>query len=168
MNEILDFLMSSFVYILIAAMMLVGLGLSVFNSIGLFLIWGAMLVSGIYDGFDKVPVWIIVFFLLTSVLSVFIDNLTVMYGAKKMGAGKWGIVGAVLGAIVGLIVGNIFGVLIGPFIGAALFEVIFEKKEFKPALKAGFGTFLGFITGVVIKFGLGVAMIVTWLYLWFF
>ena len=58
--------------------------------------------------------------------------------------------------MVGLIFGLFFfpplGIIIGPFLGAFLGEMIQDSKEPKKALKAAFGSFIGFLTSTFLKF----------------
>jgi uncharacterized protein YqgC (DUF456 family) len=167
MMEILATTGGVLLFILILVVMIGGLILSLFNSLGTWVIFIATFVAGLIDGFDRISWPFYVVFFMITLLSTFIDNLTMLFGAKKMGAGKWGMLGAFTGGIIGLLIGNVLGMIIGPFIGATIFEFIFAHKDLKPSLKAGFGTFIGFISAIILKFGVGVAMIVTWIYLWF-
>jgi len=94
--------------------------------------------------------WVVMTLLvLITVLSLIMDYLASIYGAKQFGATKKGMVGAVVGGVVGLFF-NLPGILLGPFIGAALFEM-FGGREFKPAMKAGIGATLGLFAGAVGK-----------------
>jgi uncharacterized protein YqgC (DUF456 family) len=81
---------------------------------------------------------------------VLIDYLVPVWGARKFGAGKAGIYGCIIGLVIGLFVFPPFGIIIGPFAGAVIGEVI-QGKEAVMALKAGFGSFVGFMSGVVLK-----------------
>jgi uncharacterized protein len=95
--------------------------------------------------------WIVLVVLaLITALSLIMDYLASIYGAKRFGATKKGMVGAITGGIVGLFF-NLPGILLGPFIGAALFEMA-GGREFKPSMKAGLGATLGLFAGVVGKF----------------
>lgn len=78
-----------------------------------------------------------------------LDYFVPIWGTKKFGGSKYGIRGATIGLIVGLFFGPP-GIIIGPFMGAFIGEMIF-KDDFKYALKAGFGSLLGFLTGIGLK-----------------
>ena len=86
-----------------------------------------------------------------------------LVGAKKFGASRTGIIFAAIGMITGIIFfppsGIFFGLLIGAFIG----ELIAGKNQ-SQAFKAGFVTFLGILTSMVVKLMLAVVMTVY--YLW--
>lgn len=52
--------------------------------------------------------------------------------------------------IAGLFFGP-WGIILGPFVGAVLGEMLAGKKT-KHALKAGFGSFVGFLLGNILRF----------------
>jgi uncharacterized protein len=85
-----------------------------------------------------------------TIFSLVLDYLASVYGAKRLGATRKGMVGAFVGLIVGLFF-NLPGILLGPFIGAGLFEMM-GGREWKPAMKAGVGATLGIFAGAVGKF----------------
>ena len=78
-----------------------------------------------------------------------LDYFVPIWGTKKFGGSKYGVRGATIGLIIGLFFGPP-GIILGPFIGAFIGEMIF-KDDFKYAMKAGFGSLLGFLTGVGLK-----------------
>lgn len=78
-----------------------------------------------------------------------LDYIVPVWGTKKFGGSKYGTRGATVGLIIGLFLGPL-GIIIGPFIGAFVGELIF-KDDMKYALKAGFGSLLGFLTGIGLK-----------------
>ncbi|MCB9790428.1 DUF456 domain-containing protein [Candidatus Nomurabacteria bacterium] len=142
-----------------AVLAVAGMILTLANLPGVWLVFLSVVVAALVDRFEVIQPRLLVIFFFISLFVSLIDNILVPFGAKKMGAGKWGILGAVTGAVIGLFLGNLIGVIIGPFIGALIFELLIGKKSLDLALKAGFGTFIGFVSSVVLKFGLSVAMI---------
>ena len=60
-------------------------------------------------------------------------------------------IGTTLGLVIGLITPIPFGIIIGPFIGALIGEMI-HRNDINKALKAAFGSFLGFIASTFLKF----------------
>lgn len=101
--------------------------------------------------------WIVlVLLVLMTALALIMDYLASIYGAKRFGATKKGMAGAIVGGIVGLFF-NLPGILLGPFIGSALFEMM-GGREWKPAMKAGLGATLGLFAGAIGKFVCCVSM----------
>ncbi|MFZ2286163.1 MAG: DUF456 domain-containing protein [Bacteroidales bacterium] len=86
---------------------------------------------------------------IVAIVVTVIDYVVPIWGTRRFGGSKYGMRGATVGLIIGLFLGP-FGIIIGPFIGAVVGELIF-KDEIKYALKAGFGSLLGFLTGVGLK-----------------
>jgi len=85
-------------------------------------------------------------------IGIFIlDYFMPAISTKKFGGSKSGAFGAIIGLIVGLLSPIPFGFLIGPFVGAFIGEMAFNKTESKQALKAAFGSFLGFIASTFMK-----------------
>lgn len=84
-------------------------------------------------------------------ITVFILDLIIpVIGIKKFGGTRGGLIGATIGVIIGLFFGPA-GIIAGPFIGAFSGEII-NNSKFKVALKASFGTIIGFIAGTSMKF----------------
>jgi uncharacterized protein YqgC (DUF456 family) len=85
-----------------------------------------------------------------------IDYIVPIWGTRHFGGSKYGMRGATVGLIIGLFLGP-FGIIIGPFIGAVVGELLF-RDDIKYALKAGFGSLLGFLTGVGLKLAASLLM----------
>ena len=83
------------------------------------------------------------------VIVMVLDYVVPALGAKKINCSRWGIIGCMVGAVVGMFLGAL-GIVLGPFLGAFLGEIV-EGKEFRSSLRGGFGAFLGFLFGVLIK-----------------
>ena len=88
-----------------------------------------------------------------------IDYFVPMYFTKITGGSRYAEKGAMVGLIAGIILTPV-GMIFGSFLGAFLFELYYSRKGVEPALKAAFGSFLGFITGT------GIKTIVSCLILW--
>ena len=79
-------------------------------------------------------------------------------GVKKYGGGKK----ATIGTFVGLFIGFLsppFGILLCPFIGAFIGAYMEVKNDKTRALKIAFGSFLGFISGTIIKLCLSTGLL---------
>ncbi len=102
---------------------------------------------------DAVPMnWTFLIITLFFALAIWLlDYIIPAIGTKKFGGSKAGMIGATLGLIIGLIFLGPFGIIVGPFAGAYIGELL-NKSDSKTALKAAFGSFLGFLTSTFIKF----------------
>ncbi|MFK5974085.1 MAG: DUF456 domain-containing protein [Flavobacteriaceae bacterium] len=82
-----------------------------------------------------------------------LDYIIPAMGTKKFGGSKAGMIGTTVGLLVAIFfpILGIFGIIIWPFVGALVGELI-NKTDQKTALKAAFGSFLGFLTGTFLKF----------------
>ena len=97
--------------------------------------------------------WTFILTTFTIALFVYIlDYIIPALGAKKFGGSKYGIIGTTIGLIVGLIFLGPFGIIIGPFIGALTGELIYDNQNSNRALKAAFGSLIGFLFSTGLKF----------------
>jgi uncharacterized protein YqgC (DUF456 family) len=135
-------------FVLAGIVMLLGLiGTLVPGIPGAPLILVAAIGHKLYFGPNSISYLVLLVLLILTILSMALDFLGSLLGAKKLGATWRGMVGAILGAIVGLFF-NIPGLILGPIIGAFLFE-LFSGREWRESAKAGAGAFLGMLLGTV-------------------
>jgi uncharacterized protein YqgC (DUF456 family) len=102
---------------------------------------------------------------ITLAISIFvwgIDYVIPSWGTKKFGGSKFGVRGSMIGLIIGLVFFGPLGIILGPFLGALIGEVIFDSNNFSRALKAAFGSFVGFLLSTGLK--LGVSLVFVYLY----
>lgn len=98
-----------------------------------------------------------------AVVIFILDYIIPALGAKKYGGSRYGMIGATIGLVVGLIAPVPFGIITGPFVGAFLGELLNAKTRHN-ALKAAFGSFVGFVVSTFMKFF--VSLIFLGLYFW--
>ena len=145
--------------------MLVGLVGTIMPVVpGIPIIWAAIMGYGFYSGWLNYGLVSMIITGFLVILSVMLDQLASIVGAKKFGASRAGMIGSVAGAIIGLIILNIIGLIIGTFLGAVICEMAFSQRDFKEAMSSGAGALLGFLAGSLFKFMLGMGLIGFFLY----
>lgn len=87
-----------------------------------------------------------------------LDYIIPLYGTKKYGGSKYGMWGCTLGLIAGIWMGPL-GIILGPFVGAFIGEMI-ASNDSDNALKAAWGSFVGFLLGTLLK--LVVCLVMAW------
>jgi len=150
-------------YILAAVLVLVGLaGIIVPALPGIPLIFAGMLLAAWTDGFDKVGPGLLVALGVLTLLSVAVDFWAAAVGARRVGASRLAIIGAVAGTFAGLFFGPL-GLFVGPFVGAVTGELLHGRRldasGMGLATKVGFGTWLGIVFGIALKLMLAFAML---------
>jgi uncharacterized protein YqgC (DUF456 family) len=161
--------MSLTVNILAILIMLVGLLGSVVPILpGLPVIWAAYLGYGFFDGWESYGLATMIVTGLVVALSVALDQLASMWGTKRLGGSKAGMIGSVLGGLAGLILLSLPGLVLGAFGGAVVFELLYSGQELKESLMAGAGAILGLFCGGLAKFALGSILIMAFVWMTFF
>ena len=117
---------------------------------GVPLSWLGLFIYAIGTGFERISIATVVVFFLLTVLTLALDFVAPMLGAKKYRASKFGVIGAFLGFTVGIFVLGFWGIILGPFVGALLGELIARRKPTQ-ALGSALGAFIGFIAGTLFK-----------------
>ena len=121
------------------------------------LIFAGLLLAAWAEGFSYVGKWTIVALAILALLTYGVDLWATMFGAKKFGASKRAIIGALLGAIVGIFLG-LPGIIFGPFIGAVIGELS-ARRNLQQAARAGIGATIGLVLGAALKIALALTML---------
>ncbi len=102
--------------------------------------------------------------LAVAILIWVLDYIIPAMGTKKFGGSKLGVLGTTIGLIVGLILPIPGGFIIGAFLGALIGEIIHDSKDTSRAVKAAFGSFLGFLLSATLKFMVSLVFLVLFVY----
>jgi len=111
--------------------------------------------------------WLLIYGFVVVIVTI-LDYIVPIYGTKKFGGSKKGILGSTIGLIAGLIVlpllgitigpFGILGILLGPFLGAYIGELM-DGKESEEALHSAVGSFMGFAAGIIMKLTVSIILI---------
>ena len=116
--------------------------------------WCGLLLARLGGVDDISNTWLIWSAVVGAALMV-LDYVFPLLTTRRSGGTKWGVWGCTIGlllSIIGLPFGpaGLIGVFFWPFVGAFVGEYL-KQREFNPALKAAFGSFIGMMTGIVAK-----------------
>lgn len=149
---------STILWVISAIMLITGFaGLLLPALPGVLLIFAGLVFAAWAEGFAYVGWGTIATLGVLTAAAYLIDFLAGLLGAKRFGAGKYGVIGAAIGTVVGLIFG-IPGIIIGPFVGAVLGE-LYANKDLQTASTAGFGVWIGMAIGIAARIAVAFVMV---------
>lgn len=90
---------------------------------------------------------------------VILDYLVPIWGAKYAGGGRKGVWGAAIGLVLGIFILPPLGLLLWPFVGAVIGEIV-DGKSLDASIRAGTGTFIGFLAGTLAKLIVSIILLV--------
>lgn len=129
---------------------------------GLPLVFAGMLLAAWAGGFEQIGGWTVLLLAALTLISIGVDFLASAAGAKRVGASRLAVVGALAGTVVGLFFGLV-GVFVGPFVGAVLGELVARRgighRDLGQATRVGIGTWFGIFVGTVLKITIAFAMV---------
>ncbi|MCR4396913.1 MAG: DUF456 domain-containing protein [Candidatus Saccharicenans sp.] len=109
-----------------------------------------LIILGLAKGWDifSPTLWLIL--VGVTVLTMILDYVLPISGARRYGSTKWGTWGAFLGMLLGVFLFPPFGLILGAFLGAVVGELLAGKKD-RQALRAGWGVFVGYFFSLLLK-----------------
>lgn len=142
--------MEILLYVVAAALIVVGLVGTIVPSLpGIPLIFGGIWLIAAIDRYHHLGLWWLLGIAVIGAIGLTLDLLAGALGAKRVGASKQAVWGALLGTVIGLFFG-LPGLLLGPFVGAALGELAAGNSILR-STNVGVSAWLGIIFGTIIK-----------------
>lgn len=120
-------------------------------------IWFGIFIYAMSHNFSTIGQNYMILISLIALSTIFLDYTLSRSGSRKLQAGPWGILGAVIGGLVGSIFGPLHTYLTGPIVGAIVFELLRGRDQVY-SYKAGNYTIVAFMGGTLVKLVAGVAM----------
>ena len=124
---------------------------------GVPLMYAGMILAAWIDHFERVGVISLVVLGVLTLIAVALDFMSSAWGAKRVGASKRAVWGALIGTVIGIFFG-IAGLVLGPFVGALIGELTVHGR-FEQASRVGLATSIGLIVGTALKLAIAGAMI---------
>ena len=157
-----------FVAAILVAIGLVGIVLPALP--GLPLVFCGMLLGAWADGFAHVGVATLSVLALLTLLSLAVDFWAAAMGARRVGASRLALIGALIGTLAGIFFGPV-GLFLGPFVGALAGELLHGRRldgaRLGQATRVGVGTWIGIVAGIALKLMLAGAMLGLFAWSWF-
>jgi uncharacterized protein YqgC (DUF456 family) len=137
-------------YLVAAALIVVGLVGTIVPSLpGIPLIFGGIWLIAAVDRYHHLGLWWLLGIAVVGAIGLTLDLLAGALGAKRVGASKQAVWGALVGTVIGLFFG-LPGLLLGPFVGAVLGELAAGNSILR-STNVGMSAWLGMIFGTIIK-----------------
>lgn len=150
--------MTAALWILVVLLILVGLAGTILPAIpGVTLVFAGVLLAAWIDDFARIPALLVVVCGVLTIVTWVIDYTSAASGAKRLGASRLAVIGALVGTFAGLLMG-VWGVLFMPLVGAAIGEFI-ARRDVIRAGKVGVATWIGIVVGTALKLAIAIAMI---------
>lgn len=145
-------------YVIAMALIVAGLAGAIVPALpGIPLIFaGIWLIAGV-DHYHHVGLWWLVGIAAAGVVGMTLDLLAGALGAKRVGASRQAVWGALAGTIIGLFFG-LPGLLLGPFVGALLGELAAGHNVLR-STHVGLSAWVGLIFGTLVKLASSLMMV---------
>ena len=151
-------MMNTALWIVAVLLILAGVAGAVLPALpGVPLIFVGMLLAAWINGFQFISVFTVVVMGILTVFAIVVDYVAATLSAKRAGASKQGMIGAVGGTIAGIFTG-FWGLVFMPLVGAVIGELIAHKGMFR-AGKVGAATWFRLIIAIAVKLAVTFTMV---------
>jgi len=151
-------MMTTPLYAIATALIVVGLAGAMVPALpGIPLIFGGIWLIAYLDRYHHIGLGWLLGIAGVGAVGLTFDLLAGALGAKRMGASKPAVWGALAGTVIGLLFG-LPGLLLGPFFGAVLGELAAGSSVLR-STHVGVSAWLGLIFGTIIKLGSSLTMV---------
>ncbi len=145
-------------WLLSIALIVVGVAGTVLPALpGTVFVLAGIVLGAWIDDFTRVGTPTVIAVTVLALISLVLDYVAGLLGAKRAGASRQAVIGAAVGTVVGLFMG-IVGVLFMPLVGAAAGEYLALRDQ-KRAVHVGVATWLGIMVGLIAKVVIAFIMI---------
>ncbi len=145
-------------WILAVALLAVGVAGTVLPALpGAILVLAGIVLAAWIEDFTRVTGVTVAIVTVLAIVSWIVDYAAGVLGAKRAGASKEAIGGALIGTVLGIFTG-LWGLIFMPFVGAVAGQYLVDRDLIR-ARNVGIGTWLGMAVGMVAKVSLAFLMI---------
>lgn len=124
---------------------------------GIPMIFGGIWLTAAVDHYRHLGMWWLLLIGALGAAGVIIDFIASVLGARRVGASRLALWGAILGTLIGMFF-SVLGLLLGPFIGALLGELVSGNSVLRSA-HVGIATWVGLLFGTLAKVVISFMMI---------
>jgi uncharacterized protein YqgC (DUF456 family) len=150
--------MNTLLYVIAAVLIVVGLAGAIVPVLpGIPLIFGGIWLIAAVDHYHHVGLGWLLGIAVVGGVGLALDLLAGALGAKRVGASKQAVWGALAGSVIGLFFG-LPGLLLGPFLGAVLGELTAGNSVLR-STHVGVSTWFGLIFGTIVKLASSLMMV---------
>lgn len=151
-------MLPTLLWILSVLLIVVGVAGTVLPALpGTLLVLAGIVLGAWIDDFTRVGWGVVTAVSVLTVLSIVLDYVAALLGAKRVHASREAVIGAALGTVAGIFTGFI-GLLFMPLLGAAAGEYL-ALRDHRRAASVGVATWIGIMVGLVAKVVIAFVMI---------
>ena len=127
------------------------------------LIFVGVLFYAFATNFETIGLGLLVVLFVLMAAAFLPDLFSASAGARSANASIAAEIGTAIGGLLGFMMFSWVGALLGVFVGAFMGELVYAESSGKKSLNVAIGSFLGFLSGTIVKFVIAIAMVITFI-----